>query len=79
MPNEGRGTDAHHGSVDQGARTGKGDYEYKGGRQVRAVYQTPMIRMIRSLPAASAAPRDRNPLLTKTTVNKTKTLDKTPS
>ena len=33
VPNEGRGIDDQHGSVDQGARTGKGDYEYKGGRQ----------------------------------------------
>ena len=33
MPNEGRGTGNQHGRQDQGARTGKGDYEYKGGRQ----------------------------------------------
>jgi hypothetical protein len=33
VPNEGRGTDAHHGSLDQGVRTGKADYEYKDGRE----------------------------------------------
>jgi len=33
VPNEGRGTEDHHGNLDQGARTGQGDYEYKGGRQ----------------------------------------------
>jgi hypothetical protein len=33
VPNEGRGTENQHRRQDQGARTGKGDYEYKGGRQ----------------------------------------------
>lgn len=33
VPNEGRGSKDQHGNLDQGARTGQGDYEYKGGRQ----------------------------------------------
>ncbi len=33
VPNEGRGSENQHGAQDQGVRTGKGDYEYKGGRQ----------------------------------------------
>ena len=33
MPNEGRSTAGSEGRQDQGLRTGKGDYEYKGGRQ----------------------------------------------
>lgn len=33
VPNESRGTDDRHGSVDQGVRPGRGDNEYQGGRQ----------------------------------------------
>ena len=33
VPNEGRSTAGSEGRQDQGLRTGKGDYEYTGGRQ----------------------------------------------
>ena len=33
VPNEGRSTAGSEGRQDQGVRTGKGDYEYTGGRQ----------------------------------------------
>ena len=33
VPNEGRSTAGNEGRHDQGVRTGKGDYEYTGGRQ----------------------------------------------
>jgi hypothetical protein len=31
VPNEGRGAEDHHGSLDQGLRTGLGDNESRGG------------------------------------------------